>query len=170
MNIEIIIQRCTRDGHVAWAQVARQLGRSVDSVRAQHDPSYMRAHIWAPSREPQPEMVEEVDENDMTSPYPKGIGMKAKILALLERQMMSVETLASFLQSPPNSVRARLDRLLEAGRVYHDSAFPRSWGLTEDDGQNRVYAATALGVSRVAVSLHREVIGRRRSHAGSEWE
>ena len=38
-----IINRCTRDGRVAWQHVAQQLGKPVHSVRSAFDPDYMRS-------------------------------------------------------------------------------------------------------------------------------
>lgn len=143
MNTHDVISRCTRNGHTAWQQVACQLGCSVDSVRAQFDPTYMRAHIWAPSREPQPEMIP--DENDLSSPYPKPPGLKVEILKLLNRNRMSAEELSLALLSPVNSIRARLDRLHDAGQVYHDGAYPRTWGIVDLDGVRRNYASSPLG-------------------------
>lgn len=138
-----VIARCTRAGVTSWSNVARQLGRSVDSVRSEFDPEYLRVRMWphvCEVVEPEPE----VDENDTRSPYPKSVGMRARILALLERQMMSVEALSGFLQSPVNSVRARLDRMLDAQLVFHDGCYPRSWGLLEVGGQRRIYGASEL--------------------------
>lgn len=40
---ETVIARCTRNGHISWAQVAKQLGRSVESVRQEFDRAYRRA-------------------------------------------------------------------------------------------------------------------------------
>lgn len=134
---EQIIARCTRDGHTAWSAVARQLGRSVDSVRAQFDPGYERAYAWAPSRAPVPPAAPEdlvepaVDENDMSSPHVKGPGLKAEILALLSHRSLSAETMAGMLQRPVNSIRARLDRLQDAFMVCHDGAYPRTWAITQ---------------------------------------
>lgn len=142
-----IITRCTRNGVTAWQSVALQLGRSVDSVRSEHDPNYLKVRPWPhPCEVVEPEPV--IDLDDMSSPYPKGEGMKARILALLERQSMSAELLSSFLHSPVNSVRARLDRLFDGGKVYHDGRYPRTWGLMEADGTRRVYARPIAEISR----------------------
>lgn len=127
MTADETIARCTRNGYTAWQQVANQLGRSVDSVRAQHDPTYMRAHIWAPTRQPDPEMLP--DENDLSSPHPKAPGLKVEILALLREGPWSAETLAMRLNRPVNSIRARLDRLMDEFLVCHDGRYPRSWVL-----------------------------------------
>lgn len=40
--VAAIIARCSRDGRTSWAQVAKQLGTSIDRARSQHDPSYRR--------------------------------------------------------------------------------------------------------------------------------
>lgn len=129
MNADDVIARCTRDGHTAWQQVANQLGRSIDSVRAQHDPSYMRAHIWAPSREPQPEMIP--DPNDLSSPYVKGPGLKCEIVNLLRRRSATAETLATMLGKTTESIRNRLTDLKAANIVEHDGYhLPYTWRLT----------------------------------------
>lgn len=46
--IETVIARCTRNGHISWAQVAKQLGRPVESVRQEFDPTYRRQPEGAP--------------------------------------------------------------------------------------------------------------------------
>jgi DNA-binding transcriptional ArsR family regulator len=147
MNAEQIISRCTRDGVVAWSQVAKQLGRSVDSVRAQYDPGYERAYCWAPSREPIPpaapeDLIEpDVDENDMSSPYVKPTPLKERIMRLLSVQSMCAETLAHALNCPKNSIRARLDRLYDAGLVTHDGRYPRTWSIAGQGAQSEPKAA-----------------------------
>lgn len=124
-----IIARNTRNGHTAWQHVAAQLGRSVDSVRAQFDPSYMRAHIWAPSREPQPEMIP--DENDTHAPHPKGAGLKCQIIAYLNRRPATAETIAAWLAKTPESIRVRLNALKADKLVEHDGfRLPYVWSLT----------------------------------------
>lgn len=132
-----IIAANTRGGHTSWQNVARQLGRSVDSVRAQFDPGYERAHVWAPSRDPIPQprpedVVIPFDENDTSSPYVRGPGLKAEILCLLSRHAgLSVDDIASHLQRPVLSVRKRLNVLREEGRVTcsgrHPSGSPKTW-------------------------------------------
>lgn len=125
-----LIARNTRNGHTAWQNVARQLGRSVDSVRAQFDPTYARAHIWAPSREPQPEMIP--DENDLHSPHPKGPGLKCEIAAALATSSACAETIAARLARPINSIRARLAEMQASGIVRCDGHRPGTWSLIPD--------------------------------------
>lgn len=134
MSADEIIARCTRDGHVSWQHVAAQLGRSVDSVRAQFDQTYMRAHIWAPERGARPEMepdpADVFDIEDTSSPHPKGPGLKVLILGVLANGAESAELIAIRLQRPVNSIRARLDRLQGDFLVCHDGCYPRTWSLT----------------------------------------
>jgi hypothetical protein len=125
-----IIARCTRDGVVSWQHVARQLGRSVDSVRAQFDSGYGRAWVAMPSRDLEDEEPPPDSEVPVTSPYTKGPGLKLEILRDLQHGPRSVETIANQLVRPVNSIRARLDRLLEIGAVSHDGRYPRTWSLT----------------------------------------
>lgn len=42
-DADTIIARCTRNGVVLWAHVAKQLGTSVDRARSQYDPTYRTA-------------------------------------------------------------------------------------------------------------------------------
>lgn len=37
-----VIDRCTRNGHVAWQAVAMMLGRCAHSVRSDYDPTYLK--------------------------------------------------------------------------------------------------------------------------------
>lgn len=128
MNAEII-ERNTRNGHTAWQHVACQLGRSVDSVRAQFDPTYMRAHIHVPSREHQPEMIP--DENDLRSPHPK-TNLKCEIMKLLKRRSATAETLATMLGKTSESIRTRLTALKSDKLVEHDGfRLPYVWNLTD---------------------------------------
>lgn len=126
-----VINRCTRDGHTSWQSVSRQLGRSVDSVRAQYDPTYLRSHLWAPTRSPEPAMAMPEDEDDTSSPYPKAPGLKCEILTSLGRHTLGADTLASKLNRPVDSIRARLAQLQALFLVCHDGRFPRTWSLTE---------------------------------------
>lgn len=132
MSPEEIIRRCTREGVTAWQSVAKQLGLSVDAARSRYDPSYLRARPWphpcesvSPDGEPEP-----IDETDMSSPHPKGPGLKVLILRQLQNGPASVETLAVRLSRKTTSIRARLDRLLDDFLVCHDDCYPRSWSLT----------------------------------------
>lgn len=143
MNVEIIIARCTRDGHVAWSQVARQLGRSVDSVRAQHDPSYLRAYVWAPSREADPDLEPPVDENDTSSPHVRQAPIRDRILHLLAVQTASAQTLALALNTTVGCAKVNLSRLAQSGMVRHDRSYPYTWELT-------IIGRSEIGVTRQA--------------------
>lgn len=139
-----VIARCTRGGHIQWHQVAKQLGQSVDTVRVQHDPSYLNARPWPHKCEAvtpggEPDMIE-LEPTDLSSPHEKPEPLKDRILKLLHVQSMSAEILGSALSSPRNSIRARLDRLLDAGLVCHDGRYPRTWSLVHP---NRVDARRA---------------------------
>lgn len=131
-----IIAACTRNGATSWQNVARQLGRSVDSVRAQYDAGYERAYVWAPTREAAPEpapedLIEPADADiPMNSPHAKGPSLRILILQRLQHGAQSADTVANFLHRPVNSVRARLDRLLDDFLVCHDGRYPRTWSLT----------------------------------------
>lgn len=130
MSDKDIIATCTRAGVTAWQSAARMLGRSVDSVRSQYDPTYLRSHIWAPTRSPEPAMAIP-DEDDTSSPYPKGPGLKCEILTALANHTLGADTLASKLNRPVDSIRARLAQLQALFLVCHDGRFPRTWSLTE---------------------------------------
>lgn len=124
-----VIARCTRAGVTSWSNVARQLGRSVDSVRSEFDAEYLRVRPWPHVCEviaPEPE----VDVNDTRSLRPKGPGLKLLILATLQNGPLSAETISCVLVRTVNSIRARLDRLHDAECVVHDGRYPRTWKLT----------------------------------------
>ena len=131
-----IIARCTRGGVVSWQNVAQQLGRSVDSVRAECDPTYMRSHIWAPSREPRPEMEPpEVipDENDTRSPHERGPDMRTKIVACLTRGCASAETIAAAIGHGVASVRVHLTWMKQEGTISRlPGVRPYTWRLGPD--------------------------------------
>lgn len=129
-NEQLVIERCTRNGVTAWQAAAKQLGCSVDYLRAKFDVTYARAYCWAPSREPDPELEPPVDENDTSSPHVKGPGLKLLILCTLQNGPLSAETLACVLVRTVNSIRARLDRLHDVECVVHDGRYPRTWKLT----------------------------------------
>jgi hypothetical protein len=130
MSPDEIVRRCTRDGVTSWQSVAKQLGLSVDAARSRYDPAYLRARPWPHPCEEVPHPDAPIDENDVHSLAPKGPGLKALILRHLQTGPASVETLANRLQRPVNSIRARLDRLLDEFLVCHDDCYPRSWSLT----------------------------------------
>lgn len=44
-DADTIIARCTRNGVVLWAHVAKQLGMSVDRARSQYDPAYRAVRL-----------------------------------------------------------------------------------------------------------------------------
>lgn len=135
-----IIAANTRNGHTAWQNVARQLGRSVDSVRAQFDPTYLRAYIWAPSREAQPEMeAPPVDENDTSSPYGRGPGLKAEIACLLSHHArLNVEDIANQLGCSTASARKQLSALKADGLAVcserHPSGSAKTWSAVTRHG------------------------------------
>lgn len=151
-NPHAVIERCTRDGVTSWQQVAKQLGRSVDSVRAQFDPRYLRAHVWAPTREPDPDLAPPIDENDTRSLAPKGPGLKVQILQYLQHGPECVEIIAIRLARPVNSIRARLDRLLEIGAVSHDGRYPRTWRVTPSGLRMSVTGCEVEGSADAKVS------------------
>lgn len=126
---QITVRRCTLDGVTRWSHVAQQLGRSVDSVRAEFDPSYPRYHIWAPSREPDPEMAPPDNEIETSSPYIKGPDMRAKIMTCLARGAASAETIAIFIGHGLGSVKARLSEMATEGKVEHTARQPYTWSL-----------------------------------------
>lgn len=137
MSPRDIVDRCTRNGTVLWSHVARQLGCSVDAVRARYDQNYLHARIWPhPCEELLPE--EPIDENDPHSLRPNVPSMRAEILTLLKRQgSLSVRSIGGRLNRPCNSVRMRLSQLRDSGLVQNDSAALRSgrsewtWSLTD---------------------------------------
>lgn len=146
-----ILARCTRDGATAWQQVAKQLGRSVDSVRAELDPGYLKVRPWPhPCEEVEPEPV---DENDTRSLAPKGPGMKLEILRQLQNGPSSAETLANRLRRPVNSIRARLDRLQGGFLVCHDNRYPRTWSLTAKGLRTAVTGCEIRAKGSVKVSV-----------------
>lgn len=135
-----VVDRCTRGGATSWQQVAKQLGRSVDSVRAQFDPTYLRAHVWAPTRGPEPDMATPTVEPDpealpdaeaYRSPHSAGPGLKALILTALDRCPASAETIATRISRTPESVRVRLSCLKADGLVVHDERPPYTWVITD---------------------------------------
>lgn len=135
---QTVIARCTTNGHTRWQHVAAQLGRCIDSVRAEHDPTYLRAYIWAPSREARPEMDVPEDIDSTRSPHAKGAGVRIELLALLARRTLPAETLARLSGIPANSARARLSDMATDGLVSHDGNAPgstyhsiRTWAITE---------------------------------------
>jgi hypothetical protein len=130
VNAQDIIARNTRNGVTSWAQVAKQLGCSVDSARAQHDPAYARAHIWAPSREPQPEM-EEIDESDLSSPHAKPVRLKVRILMILGKHTMSAATIAATLGTTLGCAKKELSVMKRDGAIKHTKGYPYTWSLTE---------------------------------------
>jgi hypothetical protein len=131
MSAQDIIDRCTRNGVTAWANVAKQLGRSVDSVRAQHDQSYMRAHIWAPSREHQPEMEAPEDPDDTRSPHVKPVPLKVRVLAVLGKHSLSAETLAAATGTTLGCAKWQLSVMKREGSVQHTTRLPYTWSLTD---------------------------------------
>jgi len=148
----MVIARCTRNGVTSWQQVARQLGRSVDSVRCAYDPQYLKVRPWPHPCEEVASPVEpelELEPTDLSSPHPKGESLKVRILKLLAVQSMSSEILAHALNVPRNSIRARLDRLLDAGKVCHDGRYPRTWAIA---GQSPQVAVTPIsGMSELPI-------------------
>lgn len=48
---QAVVRRCTRNGVTLWQHVAKQLGRSVDSVRQEYDPEYRRDEFAASLKE-----------------------------------------------------------------------------------------------------------------------
>jgi hypothetical protein len=143
----LIIARCTRNGVTAWQAVAAQLGRPVDSVRAQFDAGYERAYCWAPSRESVPEADVVIDFDDMSSPFAKGPGLKILILRTLQTGPACIETIATRLCRTTDSIRARLNSLKVDGLVIHDGR-----GGPHGEGRSqRTWSLTAPGL-RVAVT------------------
>lgn len=121
-----LIARCTRNGVISWQQVAKQLGCSVD--RAQ------RMYATTPRQDPQQLAELLTNAEAYKSPHPKGDGLKAAILGLLERHgQLSVADIAARTRSTPATVRGMLRDLTHAGLVENDQArmkFERSWKLT----------------------------------------
>lgn len=122
-----VLAKCTRNGVVSWSNVAKMLGCSVETAKA-------RCGHLTPRQDPQ-----QIGEWAMTdaeayrSPHPKTDGMKALILALMDRNgSMSAEALAVLCSSTPNSIRMRLSQLGAAGYVAHDGRWPRTFWLTAD--------------------------------------
>lgn len=145
---QTVILRCTTNGHTRWQHVAAQLGRCIDSVRAEHDPTYLRSHIWAPSREARPEMIEpEHDIDDMRSPRPKERGLRFDILARLSFASASAETIAAAVEHSADSVRPRLTQLKQEGMISHTARLPYTWSLT-DEGKTEL---TALRQGKASV-------------------
>lgn len=126
-DVHAIIERCTRDGHTCWQHVAGQMGRSVDSVRAQFDQTYMRAHIWAPSREPQPEM--EPNLADLSSPHIKQ-RVRDRILIILGACTASAQTIAAMTNATLGSAKANLSYMKRDGLVASTHRQPYTWSLT----------------------------------------
>lgn len=131
MTDQDIITRNTRNGYTSWQNVARQLGRSIDSVRAQYDHSYMRAHIWAPTREPEPEMEEPPCARDTSSPYIRGPILRVRIISTLSRHTASAQTLASMVGTTIGCARVQLSALKSEGIVQHTARMPYTWSLTD---------------------------------------
>lgn len=138
MSAEAIIARCTRNGITSWQNVAAQMGRSVDGVRSDYDPMYLKIRPWP---HPCEEVEPEAEPTDLSSPYAKPEPLKDRILKLLTVQSMSAEILSHALNSPRNSIRARLDRMLDAGLVQHDGRYPRTWSLAGQGAQSNARAA-----------------------------
>lgn len=123
-----IIARNTRNGHVAWQNVARQLGRSEDAIRSQYDPTYMRRNDrpW-----PHPCEAVEFEPTDVSSPYAKTPGLKTKILTVLHRHTASAESIAYAIGGHARSIRSRLGALHASGLVQRSCRLPYTWSLTE---------------------------------------
>lgn len=132
MSAADIIARCTIDGVTRWSHVAQQMGRCVDSVRAEFDPRYLRAYIWAPSREPRPEMdlPAEDDEDSFRSTRAKSDGLRVSIIARLGRGSASAETLAAFIGCTVQGARNQLSKLKADGQVVHTRRLPYTWSLS----------------------------------------
>lgn len=126
-----VINRCTRDGHTSWQSVSRQLGRSVDSVRGQYDPTYLRSHLWAPTRSPEPAMAMPENEDDTSSPYAKTDPLPIRIIAVLKRGGQSAATIASLTGTTLNSAQVRLTAMKHEGIVKHSERIPYTWTLAE---------------------------------------
>lgn len=134
-----IIARCTRGGTTSWQQVAKQLGRSVDSVRAQYDRQYLHSRPWThpcEEVEPEPDIETMTDAEAYKSPNPKGEGLKVTLLKLLDRhQHLTADDMAQRTSNAANTVRSRLSELLHEGFVQNDQAIQRgsterTWSLT----------------------------------------
>lgn len=153
MTAEAIIAACTRNGVTSWQNVARQLGRSVDSVRCAYDPQYLHIRPWPHVCEvvphPDESMEDPLEPNDAdiptNSPYDKGPGMKAQILCLLTRHgPMSVEALSGLLNRTKLSVRKRLNDMRaellvcnDSGGQHNSGTFGWTWSITKT-GQGAV--------------------------------
>jgi hypothetical protein len=123
-----VISKCTRNGVTSWSNVAKMLGCSVDKAKALH------GHL-TPRQDPQ-QIVDNwamSDAEAYRSPHPKGDGLKAQLLGLMERHgRLSTEQLAVLASSTPDSIRRRVNDLVAARLVEHDGCLPRTWGLTTD--------------------------------------
>lgn len=130
MSADEVIRRCTRDGVTSWAQVAKQLGRSVDSVRAQFDVTYLRAYVWAPSREADPDLAPP-DEDDTRSPHVRPVRLKVRILAILGKHTLSAATIAAALGTTLGCAKSQLSVMKREGLIKHTKGYPYTWSLTQ---------------------------------------
>jgi hypothetical protein len=134
----------------SWQNIANMLGRSVDSVRAQHDQTYLRAYIAVPTRAPEPDMAladELSDAESHRSPFPKGPNLQAIILIILDRNTASVETIAALIGTSVESTRSRLSALRLHGLIDHDGRHPRTWSITDDGRANVTRRETSAMVA-----------------------
>lgn len=120
-----IIDRCTANGHTRWQHVAQQLGTSVDSVRSQFDPTYMRAYI-GPGRLPEPTPHEE--PSNLSSPRVRVL-MRDKIINRLKLGSASAQAIAASIGHGVSSVRDTLNDMSYAGLIEHTQRLPYTWSL-----------------------------------------
>jgi hypothetical protein len=170
-----LIARHTRNGVTAWQAVARMLGRSVDSVRSQYDPSYLKIRPW-----PHPcEEVVVIDFDDMRSPHVRPPPLRVRILALLAKQSASAQTIAAMTCSSLETTKMTLSRMKRDGMIQHTDRMPYTWSVagSEAQGATALDVTDAIGLgnpelARRAVSVHlgREFVrgGRRFVQSGSE--
>lgn len=118
----VVIARCTRGGITSWQQVSKQLGLSVDAARCRYDPEYLHIRPWPHPCEAVAHPDEPIDENDTSSPHPKGPTLEVRISAILDSLgALSVADIACRLNISAGSARDALSTMRKAGKVENDS-------------------------------------------------
>lgn len=139
--IHAVITRCTGPGGVRWQHVAQQLGRSVDSVRCEFDPTYRQDE-----RPPSIAAVVQPDEGEKPPrrPAPEcGAKFLQPALTALLNGPLDGGKLAEATGAIRSSVSRRMTTLIQKGWAVRY----RQWGpntaplyrLTED-GERRAVA------------------------------
>lgn len=115
------IARCTRDGHVLWPHVARQLGLSEPTARARFDPTYLKPYVAVCIRESAPPV------EPLRCGAPQTPGLVQRIITAIGEGPTVLSVIVERVGAPRSTIVTRLTDMKAKGLVTHIKN-KRAWG------------------------------------------